>query len=49
MIVQLETVNAVEKVEVNTYYIYRHIRLDTNTPFYVGKGKGYRAYKLANS
>jgi len=21
------------------YYIYRHIRLDKNTPFHVGKGK----------
>lgn len=28
------------------YYIYRHIRLDTNTPFYVGKGKDNRAYRL---
>jgi hypothetical protein len=23
----------------NKFYIYRYIRLDTNTPFYVGKGK----------
>lgn len=22
----------------NQFYVYRHIRLDTNTPFYVGKG-----------
>ena len=26
------------------FYIYQHIRLDTNIPFYVGKGKGSRAY-----
>jgi len=28
----------------NNFYTYRHIRLDTNTPFYVGKGHGKRAY-----
>lgn len=26
----------------NKYYIYEWIRLDTNEPFYVGKGKGRR-------
>lgn len=26
------------------YYVYRHIRLDNNTPFYVGKGSGNRAF-----
>ena len=30
-------------MEDNIYYVYRHIRLDTNTPFYVGKGKEGRA------
>lgn len=25
-------------------YVYRHIRLDTQTPFYVGKGNGTRAW-----
>lgn len=29
------------------FYIYRWIRLDSNTPFYVGKGKKYR-YKQIN-
>lgn len=27
------------------FYIYRHIRLDKNTPFYIGKGSGERAYQ----
>lgn len=26
------------------FYIYKHIRLDTNTIFYIGKGKNSRAY-----
>ncbi len=29
----------------NDFYVYRHIRLDTNTPFYIGKGRKRRAYK----
>lgn len=29
----------------NNYYVYEHWRPDTNRPFYVGKGKGKRAYK----
>lgn len=28
------------------FYVYEWIRLDTNEPFYVGKGKGKRAYNL---
>lgn len=28
------------------YYVYEWIRLDTNEPFYVGKGKEDRCYKL---
>ncbi len=30
----------------DNFYVYRHIRLDTNTPFYVGKGKNKRAYAV---
>lgn len=30
----------------NNYYVYEWIRLDTNEPFYVGKGKNKRCYKL---
>ena len=29
----------------NIYYVYEHIRLDTQQVFYVGKGKGKRAWK----
>ena len=29
------------------YYVYEWIRLDTNEPFYVGKGHGSRCYKLS--
>lgn len=31
----------------NVYYVYEWIRLDTNEPFYVGKGKGNRWKKLS--
>lgn len=30
----------------NEYYVYMWIRTDTNDPFYVGKGKGDRAYSF---
>lgn len=30
------------------FYVYEHIRKDTNIPFYVGKGKGYRANSTKN-
>jgi hypothetical protein len=30
------------------FYTYRYIRLDTNTPFYVGKGKGRRASNISS-
>lgn len=30
----------------NNYYVYEWIRLDTNEPFYIGKGKENRAYVL---
>ena len=29
----------------NKFYVYEHIRLDTNEVFYVGKGTGRRAYE----
>ncbi len=32
----------------NKFYIYEHIRLDTNTVFYVGKGKGDRSHSKSN-
>lgn len=28
------------------FYVYRHIRLDSNKPFYVGKGQGIRAHRF---
>lgn len=32
----------------HNFYVYEHIRLDTNKPFYVGKGKNDRATKTGN-
>ena len=29
------------------YYVYEYIRLDTNEPFYIGKGKGTRWKNLS--
>lgn len=33
------------KIRYDGVYLYRHIRLDINLPFYVGIGVGYRAYQ----
>lgn len=33
----------------NDYYVYEHIRLDNNTCFYVGKGRGRRCYNKSRN
>ena len=33
----------IEPISHNNFYVYEHIRLDNNTCFYVGKGKGKRS------
>ena len=34
---------------INDYYIYEYVRLDTNEPFYIGKGRKNRCYNLKYS
>ena len=35
-------------MEENIYYVYAYIRLDTNTYFYIGKGKNNSYLRLDN-
>jgi hypothetical protein len=34
-----------QKKEVNDFYVYEHLRVDTGEPFYVGKGRRKRAFR----
>lgn len=36
-------------VEENKYYVYRHVRLDTNVPFYIGIGSNPKKYNTFKS
>ena len=39
----------IEPISNNNFYVYEHIRLDNNTCFYVGKGKGKRSDRVSRN